>query len=307
VTPFVSVIICTRNRPDLIGQAVASVLANDYPKFELVVIDQSTDDQTGAILRGVMAEHANVRYIHSSIAGLSRAYNTGVRESTGELLAFTDDDCVAAQDWMSSVVAAFEADPEADLLYGQVLRAPSLAGVKGEVPELSFDRAERLSHRDGFRVFGMGANFAARRRLFQKVGGFDEALGGGGPLKSSQDYDLQYRVYRAGSVVLLTPSARVDHFGLRDYATQWPATMRAYGFGDGAFYAKHVRCGDMFALKLLLRQLAWSTTREALSRIGLRRRPSRWEYITSCVMGMWQSLRFPVDCRQRLYREPARA
>jgi len=305
VTPasseHVSVVICTRNRPDLIGNAVASVLANDYPRFDVTVVDQSDDQITARIVKALSAKHTNLRYVHSRTPGLSRAYNTGIRETTGPILAFTDDDCVAPPDWIDAVVEAFDADAAADMLYGQVLLPASLVGHGGVVPTLPIDRPERLSHRDGFRIYGMGANFAARRRLFERVGGFDEALGGGGPLKSSQDFDLQYRVYRAGATVLLCPSVKVDHYGYRS-PEQWPGTLRAYGFGDGAFYFKHVRCGDLYVLNLLLQRLIRLTAREMLIRIGLRRRPSQAPYLRSCLEGIWQSLRYRVDRQQRLYR-----
>ena len=104
----VSAVICTRNRPDLIGNAVTSVLANTYPNFDLLVVDQSDDDRTGAIVRDLTADHPNLRYLHTSTPGLSRAYNIGVRETQGELLAFTDDDCIAPADWISTIEAAFE-------------------------------------------------------------------------------------------------------------------------------------------------------------------------------------------------------
>ena len=74
------------------------------------------------------------------------------------------------------------------------------------------------------------------------------------------------------ATVLLSPAVKVDHYGVRT-REQWPATLRAYGFGDGAFYWKHVRCGDLFALSLLVRQVGRLAAREALSRLGLRRRP----------------------------------
>src|SRR6266851_3583657 len=106
-TTFVSVVICTRNRPDLIGNAVASVLANEYPTFDVLVVDQSTDDRTGEIVRGLGVDHSNLRYLHTSKAGLSRAYNIGIRETNGELLAFTDDDCIAPAQWIASVANAF--------------------------------------------------------------------------------------------------------------------------------------------------------------------------------------------------------
>lgn len=295
----VSAIICTRNRADLIGAAVASVLANTYPDFDLLVVDQSDGPETSRIIRELMTKHSNLRYLHTTTPGLSRAYNIGIRETTGEILAFTDDDCVAPTDWIGSVAAAFISVPEADMLYGQVLLPKALADSNDIVPTLPIDRAQRLSHRDGFRIYGMGANFAARRRLFARVGSFDEMLGGGGPLKSSQDFDLQYRVYRAGATVLLRPEVRVDHYGVRT-ASQWPATLRAYGFGDGAFYSKHIRCGDLHALSLCVRRLGRVALREALN--GIRRKPSLGPYLSSCLDGMRASMRYPVDRRRRLYQ-----
>ena len=294
----VSSVICTRNRPDLIGTAVESVLANDYPDFDLLIVDQSDDPRTGDIVRALMPAHPELRYLHTSTPGLSRAYNIGIRETRGEVLAFTDDDCVAPADWIGSIVAAFAAEPDADMLYGQVLLPRALAGTDDVIPTLAITQPQRLSQRDGFRICGMGANFAARRRLFDRVGLFDEILGGGGALKSSQDFDLQYRAYRAGVTVLLRPEVCIDHYGARTRA-QWPATLRAYGFGDGAFYSKHIRCGDMYALSLCIRRLGRVAIREALN--GIRRKPSLGLYLGSALQGMRAGLDYGVDRRQRLY------
>lgn len=300
----VSAVICTRNRPDLIGNAVKSVLANTYPSFDLLVVDQSDDDRTGSVVRELAADHPNLRYLHTSTPGLSRAYNIGIRETQGELLAFTDDDCIAPPDWISAVEAAFASAPDAEMLYGQVLLPKSLENCPDEVPTLAFETPRRLSRRDGFRIYGMGANFAAKRSLFRRIGGFDEVLGGGGPLKSSQDFDFQYRAYVAGAVVLLRPDVKVDHYGVRN-PSQWQSTLRAYGFGDGAFYSKHVRCGDLYATSLFVRRLGRMAVREAVN--GVRRKPSMAPYLWSAFAGMREGLRFPVDRRQRLYQQARQA
>ncbi|HEX8969444.1 MAG TPA: glycosyltransferase [Chloroflexota bacterium] len=295
----VSAVICTRNRPDLIGAALSSVLSNTYPSFDVRVIDQSDDGRTGDVVRGFMDRYANLQYLHTPRPGLSRAYNVGIRESSGEILAFTDDDCVAPTDWIESIVKAFENEPDADMLYGQVLRPASLESSSDPLPTLAIPRYRRLSRRDGFQIYGMGANFAARRRLFERVGLFDEMLGGGGPLKSSQDFDLQYRAYLGGATVLLTPDVNVDHYGVRSHE-QWPATMRAYGFGDGAFYFKHVRCGDLFALGLMMRRLGRMAVAEAIR--SVRPRPSQAIYLRSVLDGIRASRQYGVDRTTRLYR-----
>jgi len=141
----VSAAICTRNRPDLIGTAVASVLANAYPCFDLLVVDQSTDARTGDVVRALHADHPNLRYIHTAKAGLSRAYNIAIRETTADLLVFTDDDCQTPTNWITSIVAAFEAEPNAELLYGQVLLPASLADRPDDVPTLEIWEPWRLN------------------------------------------------------------------------------------------------------------------------------------------------------------------
>lgn len=121
--PRLSAVICTMNRPDKIGTAVASVLASNHPSFDLTVIDQSTTDATAAVLRPVADDDPRLHYVHVDAPGLSRAYNTGVRRTTGEILAFTDDDCIVAESWLATIEQAFASDAEADLLYGQVQAA----------------------------------------------------------------------------------------------------------------------------------------------------------------------------------------
>jgi glycosyltransferase involved in cell wall biosynthesis len=296
--PLVSVVICTRNRPDTILQAVTSVLANNHPAFDVIVIDQSTSPATGRILSPIVAMDPRLRYLHVEEPGLSRAYNTGTQYTQGELLAFTDDDCEVPPDWLQAISRAFSADADADLLYGQVLPPPD-EPPGGIVPALRLERHERLSQRTGFRIIGMGANFAARRRLFEAIGGFDVVLGGGGPLCSSQDYDLAYRAFRAGRVILLCPEVKLIHYGRRTYQ-DWPATLRAYGIGDGGFYFKHIRCLDLYALCLLAQQIAVQTTRVLAHRLRGQRR-MEMIYVRHVLIGIRKCLQFDIDRRMRLY------
>src|SRR5262245_10774039 len=118
--PAISSVMCTRNRPGSIGQAVASVLANDHEDFELIVVDQSSDRQTEDALSSYRQDHRLV-YLHTERAGLSAAYNLGISRTSAGIIAFTDDDCIAPVDWLRAVEAALQKHPEADLLYGQTL------------------------------------------------------------------------------------------------------------------------------------------------------------------------------------------
>jgi glycosyltransferase involved in cell wall biosynthesis len=299
--PHVSVVICTRNREDKIANAVESVLANDYPDFDLTIIDQSTSSATREVIDAIDEGEPRLHYVHREQAGLSRAYNSGVEATTGEILAFTDDDCITPPTWISTIVAAFEAEPDGDLLYGTVVPYGTTEEDFAHTPVLGIAAPERLSKRDGFRVVGMGANFAARRRLFARVGGFDNVLGGGGPLRSSQDFDMVYRTVKAGGVVLLRPEVAIRHDGHRDPA-DWPGLLVAYGTGDGGFYTKHVRCRDPYALWLLAKQLGVGAGKWFVKGVA-GKKPTERYYVQGVLAGVRGSFRFDVDRAARLYIE----
>lgn len=298
----VDVVICTRNRDASIGSAVRSVLANDHPSFRLTVVDQSTSAATGEVLAPIAATDDRLTYLHVDEAGLSRAYNTGIRATSAEVLAFTDDDCLVPTNWISSIAAAFRAEPAGDLLYGQVV---PLDADEVLTPLLRIDKPEVLSRSTGYRVFGMGANFAARRRLFTSIGGFDEVLGGGGPLRSSQDYDLAYRTYKSGSSILLRPEVTLRHDGRREIE-DWPTLLLNYGTGDGGFYTKHVRCLDPYAAWLFAKVLTKSAAQSVIKPL-VKRDSANVPYFKGLLAGARGSFRFKVDRGRRLYVQPATA
>jgi glycosyltransferase involved in cell wall biosynthesis len=296
-----SAVICTRNRADLIAGAVSSVLENDDMDFELIVIDQSDSGDTSDALVA-LKDDPRLRYVHTTKVGLSAAYNTALALGDGDLFAFTDDDCLAPRDWLTKIRLEFARDPELDLVYGVVEAPAELLRLPGIVPTISFPKRQRISRRDDFLIAGMGANFAARRKAFETAGYFDEVLGGGGPLRSSQDFDLQFRLFRASGVSAVSPDFRVTHLGYRS-PELWPQTMRAYGIGDGAFYMKHVRCGDGRACRILAGRMVLETIR-TVGKPLLRHRRHSTEYLRGLVVGSWRSFGFSVDRRQRLYVTP---
>ena len=296
-SPHISVVIPTMDRPHMIERAVSSVLASEYCAFDLTVVDQSTTPATENILRPLAERDPRLRYIHRTQPGLSAARNMGVDRSRGDLLAFTDDDCMVPKQWLQTIVQAFS-DRTVDLLYGQVF-APDSAGIQGVTPALRIPRQQRINRQEGFKVYGMGANFAARRSLFTAIGGFDEVMGAGGPLRAAEDFDFEYRTYRAGRTILLCPEVQVIHYGTRT-ALQWQATLRSYGIGDGSFYGKHIRCRDLLALRLLLARLVDQSAR-TLGRRVLRRGRGDLTYVRSIVIGVRVGLCFQVDRSTRLY------
>src|SRR5262249_40932355 len=152
-----------------IEHAIGSVLSNTYPNFDLTVIDQSTSQDTESIVRPIGERDDRIRYQRMNKSGLSRAYNLAIASTTGEYIAFTDDDCIVPTDWIEKIVKAFEEQRDGELIYGQVLPAYPEGDGEALTPLLRIYKPERLDRANGFRVFGMGANFAARRSLFQRT------------------------------------------------------------------------------------------------------------------------------------------
>lgn len=290
----ITVVVCTKDRAESLRPSLESVLANRPAR--LIVIDQSTSNASRLVVEAIGSDR--LEYVHTEKAGLSRAYNLGISRAGTELIAFTDDDCAVPVDWLESVARMFRDHPEVAMAYGQVCRGPMPLGHGDYIPTLTFDQIRRFSPGDRFEVFGMGANFAARKADLVAVGGFDEALGGGGMFRSSQDSDMQLRLWRSGRTVLAHPGFYVLHFGART-PKQWIGTARAYGFGDGAFLIKHLRLRDRTAARLLAARVAHEVA------VPLARLIRRRSYSPQYALGLWQGvragLRHPVDAATRRY------
>jgi GT2 family glycosyltransferase len=299
-----AVCICTSDRPDVIKNALDSVVAQSRPADEVIVVDQSDGSETERIVRAAQQLEPRVSYLHIAEKGLSRAYNVGAYSTSAEIIAFTDDDCVAPPDWLDAILRCFEEDPAVGLLYGQVL-VPQLLrarqSVDGVTPFLPIPSRRRMNQREGFRVFGMGANFAVRRIVLEDIGGFDEMLGGGGPLQSAQDFDFSYRAFRRGHSILLAPEVAVDHYAFRAQH-EWRRTLRSYGIGMGGFYGKHVRLGDMYAARLLgvvlIRQALRTLRRSATGRGG----GLEWTLLRYTLDGIRRSFEFSIDPTDMRYQ-----
>jgi glucosyl-dolichyl phosphate glucuronosyltransferase len=121
--PFVSVIIPTYNRSELLEQTVRSFLAQDYPadRWELILVDNRSTDNTGELTLRLAVTHDRVRALTEQRKGAHFARNTGALAAAGEILYFTDDDMLAEPDMLGEIVRGFELDPHVASVTGKVL------------------------------------------------------------------------------------------------------------------------------------------------------------------------------------------
>jgi GT2 family glycosyltransferase len=295
-----SAIICTRNRQEQCLEGISSILTAAPAWCEVLVVDQSDEEGMGGALL-TLPDGKRVRYLRTASRGLSAARNIAAGEATGEYLLFTDDDCRVAADWVEAWCAAFDSHPHAALGFGRV--DPAGDAPDGDyTPEFPGDDAsygpELFLRGEG--GVGLGANMALRRQAWKDLGGFDEQLGVGAVFRAAEDLDMAYRVARSGYRILQLSAPRVTHYGGRGGhgASQ---LVRGYLLGVGAMYAKHLRCGDMFVVRLMGRDLAHYSAAIA-RRLLLRKSPWGVGKVLFMLKGAQQGAFKPLDRRHRLYR-----
>lgn len=249
--PMMSVVICTYDRPDSLMRAVTSVLASDYPDFELVIVDNAPDKPGTREAIDRIAD-ARVRYEAEPRAGLSAARNRGLAAAGGELIAFTDDDVEVDPGWLSALSAAFAAQPKVGLVTGLVpaaeldnefqQRFDSAVHWSTELTRRSYDLGRHRLAKPTFPFrtgrMGAGANFAVSRECARAVGEFDTALGAGAPCGGGDDLDYFLRVIQRGWTLSYEPSALVWHHHRAD-GQSLLKQVSAYGSGATAYAFKH--------------------------------------------------------------------
>jgi GT2 family glycosyltransferase len=300
----VTVVVSTRNRGAMIEPALRSLMALDYPAFDVVVLDQSTNGTTRDCVLEVAASDQRIRYVPSTLVGLSSGRNAGLAASSADIIAFTDDDCVADPGWLTAVEQELR-DPDVAGVFGRVL--PNVEGRKSGI-DLAFKDSEVRVEYSGKSIpwyIGHGANMAFRRADLVAIGAFDEVLGAGGKLPSHEDADISYRLLAAGRRLVFAPRSLVYHRQWRDWDER-KRTEYAYGIGAGGQFAKYIRSGDMYGLRLL-GTWVWQL---GVRRVGaglIKWRSGKVVYLgltqlTVPWIGVWRSLRFGVDPALLRYR-----
>lgn len=258
-----SVIVCTRDRPQALAGCLRSLLAQHCPAGEVLVVDNSS---TGSA-REACDRFAGVRYVHEPRPGLSVARNRGLAEGRGEFLAFTDDDVEASRGWTAELLRAFEVSG-ADAVTGLVLPAtlddPAQQSFQFEMGAfgasyLPCEFGDQFFSRNrsrGVQVWrvGAGANMAFRRQVFNRIGGFDERLGAGAS-GCSEDSELWYRLLAVGGRCYYDPRAVVGHHHRGDW-NALVGQIRAYLRGHAsALIVQYDHSGDRGNLRRLFLQL----------------------------------------------------
>ena len=249
--PPVSLIICSRGRPGMLVQTVKSILDCDEVPSELIVIDQSSDENRE--LATMRSGRCELRYRHMNRVGVSFGRNVGVRMARHEILVFTDDDVFVARSWLGSIVRALVAEGKGSVVTGRVL-----AGAPEQPGAFMWDTNDR-PHRQVFegRIDTdplYPTNMALYRASIEAVGLYDERLGPGTPFPAAEDNDLAFRLLEGGYRIVYVPDPVVTHRAWRPPEEYLRLRWR-YSYGQGAYLGKHVSLRDRHMLVRLARAI----------------------------------------------------
>jgi len=247
--PPASLIICSRNRRELLRDTVHSVLGGEQLPSEIVIIDQS--DMPDPVLEPHPAVRGcSIRYHWTDCRGVSASRNAGASTARHDLLVFIDDDMIAAAGWFGTLLIALLDAGDRTVVTGQV--APAVEA--GFVPSTKTDPIPVVySGRTGSDVLFSG-NMALHRATLMQIGGFDGRLGPGTPFPAAEDNDVGFRLLESGYRIAYVPQAVLYHRAWRTRTAHLALRWR-YGLGQGAFYAKHLDLADRYMLHRLTGEL----------------------------------------------------
>jgi GT2 family glycosyltransferase len=234
--PSASVAVCTRDRAADLAECIKSLLPIAAQGHEILIVDNCPGDQS---TNELVSRYPQIRYILEPAPGLDVARNRALKESRGEIVAFTDDDAHVDEGWLRALLENFE-DPTVAVVTGITLPAEldteaqrwfeeSNGFGRGFVREVY--EADTLPPLAAGRV-GAGVNMAIRRSAVEQIGLFDVALDGGTLARSGGDQEFFYRTLSRGFRIVYEPRALVWH----KHRREWEALRNTlYGYGVGVF------------------------------------------------------------------------
>jgi glycosyltransferase involved in cell wall biosynthesis len=245
--------------------------------WELILVDNGSSDGTRDVLAAFAASSGlDACVVHEPHPGLAAARNTGWRRARGRVVAFTDDDCYPAPDYVDQLLACFR-EAELGYLGGRVLLFdPRDARVTIQESRLRVDIAPRSFLRTGL---VHGANMAVCRDALERSGGFDERFGAGTALYCAEDVDLLARASALGYRGAYDPRPTVLHHHRRTSPEEVERLLAGYDIGRGAYYAKALADRRMRAAYLwpVLRKVGGNLWRREFAVMGRELRGA-WSY-----------------------------
>lgn len=217
---MLTVVVATYQRYDILSECLSALQRQtlDSGDFEVLVVDNSPDEDASLSFGERYANAKGLRWIHQHVRGLSAARNRGIRESRHPLIAFLDDDAIADPAWAKEIVEAFDLFGERVAAVGGRIdlgwRTPRPQWLHPSLHKFltTVDHGSERRLLNGSEEIA-GANMSFRKSVFTEHGFFSESLGrkGSSTLLSNEDTRLFKALHEAGYAIAYAPLARVEH------------------------------------------------------------------------------------------------
>ncbi|MFZ0888493.1 MAG: glycosyltransferase, partial [Candidatus Binataceae bacterium] len=246
--PLISVVICAYNAERTMRDCLESLRRLDYPNYEVVIVDDGSRDRTAEI----SMDFPEFRLIRQPNKGLAIARNVGMQAARGEIIAYTDSDCVVDPHWLTMMIrtmleGGFDGCGGPNYAPHEDGRVAACVAASPGAPchvLVGDDRAEHLA----------GCNMVFRRTALRALGGFDPRFTAAG-----DDVDICWRMLDAGFKLGFSPAAFVWHFR-RNTIKAYYGQQRGYGCAEALLYPKYPERFN------LLGQIKWRGTIPGLAR-----------------------------------------
>lgn len=236
---FFSVIIPTRNRPARLAECLAALARLHYPRdrFEVIVVDDGSETPPEAVV-AAFGDRLDVKLLTELHAGPAAARNTGAAHAKGEFLAFTDDDCTPASDWLQTLAVRLAGMPDCAIGGRTVNALPD--NLYSTASQMLVDYLYEYYNADPNQArFLTSNNLAVSAGLFQEMGGFETTF----PLAAGEDRELCDRWLNHGLRMTYAPEALVYHAHTHTFHTFWKQHFN-YGRGASCFHRLRARRGQ---------------------------------------------------------------
>ena len=307
--PQISAIICTRDRISDLKDALGSLLQQTYPNdaYEVLVVDNGTTtcEQVQALVdEAQSSSDVAIHYVREPVAGLSRARNTGARHAKGAIVAYMDDDAMAAPGWVAALAETYQTEPRAVCVGGPIRMVwvtPRPAWFTEEL--LSFVGQRELGE-DRFILpyprCPNGSNFSLRRDVLEAIGCFPISLGlTDKRLLPGDETAVCLRLHQLGAKLVYEPAAIVWHKVRADVLNPGYLRRRAFWRGVAGVLVRTYADGGAISRRQRFHEAAysiWQALRSATAVVSTRRRSPAQSLWWQCVLvrqvgAGWMALR----------------
>lgn len=260
----ITVAIPTLNRPAELTRCLAALFQGTVLPAEVLIIDQGEYHVVEPVINRIRSQYSiPILHCPQPARGLSAARNIASSQAKYPVIAFTDDDCVPASNWLAVIDQILTAFPNVGGVTGSILPLDQESSGLFPISIRTGQKSKTFQKRTLPWHVGSGGNFAIKRNWLLRIGGYDERLGAGSPGQAAEDTDLFYRLLQAGAVIQYEPRVVIYHE--RQDSTRLMQSFWTYSYGIGAFSAKHARNGDPYAAYILGVWLFWLIWRTGTS------------------------------------------